>query len=144
MKSIFSLLLMLLLVGCQPRVFQHGHMVDLEMLDQVYAGVTSKEDLRALIGSPSSEANFGENSWYYIGRVNANIAFFQPELKEQQVLIVYFDDQDVVEKVDILGLESARDVQAVERKTPTPGRRMSVLEQLLGNVGRFEGGRPKK
>ena len=38
-----------------------------------------------------------------------------------------------------LDKNSGRAFQVVDRKTPTRGKELTILEQLLGNVGRFGG-----
>ena len=51
-----------------------------------------------------------------------------------------FDKKGVAEKVKIFGLEDARKIEMVERVTPTAGKEFTILRQLFGNIGRFEGG----
>jgi hypothetical protein len=57
---------------------------------------------------------------------------------------VRFDEKGRVAGVARLGLDEAREVEIVERTTPTASNEMSVLQQLLGNIGRFtdQGPRP--
>ena len=44
-----------------------------------------------------------------------------------------------MEKIDTLGLDKSRGIIPVERKTPTFGNEMTVIEQIIGNLGRFSG-----
>ena len=53
--------------------------------------------------------------------------------------MVRFDKKGVVQQVERLDKQDGRDVQVVDRKTPTRGKELTVLEQLLGNVGKFSG-----
>jgi len=50
---------------------------------------------------------------------------------------VRFDDKGVVSSIEALGLEDGRNVELVERATPTAGNEMTILEQVLGNMGKF-------
>ena len=45
----------------------------------------------------------------------------------------------VVRDFASLGLEDGRIIELVERKTPTAGNEITFLQQLFGNLGRFEG-----
>jgi hypothetical protein len=36
-----------------------------------------------------------------------------------------------------VGLDRGQEIDPVERKTPTHGNKMTVLEQIVGNLGRF-------
>jgi hypothetical protein len=37
-------------------------------------------------------------------------------------------------------LEDGKEITPVARATPAPGRELSFLEQLIGNLGKFNGG----
>jgi outer membrane protein assembly factor BamE (lipoprotein component of BamABCDE complex) len=56
---------------------------------------------------------------------------------ERRVVVVQFDDGGVVRDLKTLDRSQGRDVEIVDRATPTHGREMSFLEQMIGNVGRF-------
>ncbi|MGP1396132.1 MAG: outer membrane protein assembly factor BamE, partial [Inquilinaceae bacterium] len=63
-------------------------------------------------------------------------AFFEPEIIERRVLMIDFDANGVIESLEELDLEDAQSVELASRETPTLGRRLSFLEQMLGNFGR--------
>ena len=48
-----------------------------------------------------------------------------------------FDDQGVVRAVDHKVLQDGKEITPVARATPAPGRELSFLEQLIGNLGKF-------
>ena len=56
---------------------------------------------------------------------------------EQKVVEVTFDDKGVVQSVDRRNLADARQVALVERETPTSGNELNLLQQFVGNIGRF-------
>jgi outer membrane protein assembly factor BamE (lipoprotein component of BamABCDE complex) len=53
---------------------------------------------------------------------------------------VTFDQQGVLRTIDRKGMADAVPVAVASRTTPTPGNEASFLQQLLGNVGRFNPG----
>src|SRR6202023_4187379 len=108
-----------------------------EKLAEVKPGVTSKAEVIKILGSPSSVSIFNDKSWYYISRRTGQTAFFEPDLLDQQVYIVSFDDQGVVKTVDHKGVQDAKAIDPVPRATPAPGRELTFLEQVIGNVGKF-------
>ena len=93
-----------------------------------------------LNGTPSAVSTFDNEAWYYVGSRTSRFAFLEPEILERTVLVIRFDKDGIVRQVERLSKEDGRDVQVVERKTPTRGRELTILEQLIGNVGRFGGG----
>ena len=91
-----------------------------------------------LLGSPSSVSVLDGQDWYYIGSRFRTFAFFGPEVLERQVVAITFDPNGVVQSLDALGAENGREVRLVERETRTRGNDLTIVQQLLGNVGRFE------
>jgi outer membrane protein assembly factor BamE (lipoprotein component of BamABCDE complex) len=129
-----------LAAACTPRIATHGNLPDPDTLADIVPGEIAKDEVEEILGSPSSVALFGEEVWYYISERKETTAFFAPELAERKVLIVRFDAEGVVSAVDTLNMEDGRIVNPVERETPTAGNEMTIMQQLLGNLGRFSGG----
>ena len=125
------------IAACSPLVEQRGNLPPPEKLAEIQPGVTSKDEVIKILGSPSSVSIFNDKSWYYISRRTGQFAFFEPDVLDQQVHIVNFDDQGVVKTVDHKGVQDARAIDPVPRATPAPGRELTFLEQLIGNVGKF-------
>ena len=126
------------LASCAPSVEQRGNLPASEKLSEIHAGSTTKDEVVKILGTPSSVSVFNnDKSWYYISRRTAQTAFFEPAVLDQQVYIVRFDDQGVVKTVDHKALEDREEISPVARATPAPGRELSFLEQLIGNLGKF-------
>lgn len=123
--------------GCAPRVDTHGNLADPERLAQIAPGKQNRGQVAELLGSPSSTAVFDNEVWYYISQRTETFAFFEPKVAERQIVIVEFDKDGVVSAVKTSGLEDGNDIEPVERVTPTEGKRLTVLEQIIGNLGRF-------
>ncbi|NIR45905.1 MAG: outer membrane protein assembly factor BamE, partial [Gemmatimonadetes bacterium] len=49
------------------------------------------------------------------------LAFFDPKLLEQQVVVIEFDESGVVRRIRQLTEKDGYPVQMVERVTPSPG-----------------------
>ncbi|QJE72677.1 outer membrane protein assembly factor BamE [Aerophototrophica crusticola] len=123
------------LVGCTPIVATRGNMVEPERLAKVQPGVTTREQVQYTLGSPTATGTLDPNTWYYIGRRTEQTAFFAPDLAEQRVYRVRFDDAGMVKAVDEMGREQARAIDPEESTTPTMGRDVGILEQVLGTLG---------
>ncbi len=132
-----GLLTAVLLSGCAPTLQVHGNELDPELLAEIRAGESSRDDVIDLLGSPSSVAMFDGESWFYVSERTEKTAFFSPEIKERKVVVFRFDEDGVVSDIDSRGLDSARAIQPVDRETPTAGNEVTILEQLIGNFGRY-------
>lgn len=128
------------LAGCAATVDQRGNLPDPERIAQIHPGDTTRDDVVKILGTPSSTGVFNDKSWYYISRKTKHVAFFDPDVLDQQVYVVNFDGRGVVQSVDHKDLKDGRDIDPAPGATPAPGRELTFLEQVLGNVGRFNRG----
>jgi outer membrane protein assembly factor BamE (lipoprotein component of BamABCDE complex) len=128
------------IAGCAPTVDQRGNLPDADNVLAIQPGTSTKDEVAQLLGTPSAIATFNDRTWYYISKRTETVAFFNPDVIDQQVLVVRFDEVDVVQQVAMLGMDDANEVDMVSRETPTFGTRLTVVQQLLGNIGRFTRG----
>jgi len=127
------------LAGCASIVDQRGFAATPGSVEKLELETQSREDVIRLIGTPSSVATFNPNVWYYIAQRQETFAFFKPQIVEQKVLQLSFNDAGRLQTIKNYDLNDAQDIAMVSRITPTAGKELTVLEQILGNVGRFSG-----
>jgi outer membrane protein assembly factor BamE (lipoprotein component of BamABCDE complex) len=130
-------LVALSLAACAPAVNTRGNLVEDQRLSRLAVGQTTAQEVANLLGTPTTVATFDERTWYYIGQRTEQRAFFDPNIVERRILKIRFDRAGVIESVEEYGPDDALEVELVERETPSLGRRMSFLEQMIGNLGRF-------
>lgn len=124
------------LTACTPTQTNRGNMVEDFRLAEVTPGISTRNNVLKSLGSPTTTAPFDENVWYYIGQKMEKRGIFDPEVVDEKVVVVAFDDQGIVQTLQEVEADRL-DVPTVDRKTPTSGNEVTVLEQLLGNVGKF-------
>jgi outer membrane protein assembly factor BamE (lipoprotein component of BamABCDE complex) len=130
----------LALAGCTISIDQRGNLPDPDKLAEIQPGTTTKEQVAKILGSPSSASTFNDDTWYYISRKTKQVAFFNAELLDQQVYIVDFNDRGVVTDIGHRAMEDGEHITPAPGATPAPGRELTFIEQLLGNIGRFNSG----
>lgn len=139
--SLSSLLLFTSLSACQTMKTENARGYAPEKLEelntQLKPGLTTQDTVRNLIGSPSTISNFGKTTWYYIGYETSTVAFLTPDITKQDVLALEFDDQGILSDSHHYTKKDIRDVAFKTDHTPTEGDNLTVIQQLLGNVGRF-------
>ena len=125
-----------LLPACAPiSVYQGFQVVDAKPQD-LKVGEDTKSTVLAHLGSPSTVSTFDPNTWFYITQVSEHQSFYQAKTIRRDVVAVSFDkDSDKVAKVDTLSLKDGRVIAYNGRETPTRGRQLSVLEQIIGTLG---------
>jgi outer membrane protein assembly factor BamE (lipoprotein component of BamABCDE complex) len=127
------------LAGCAPDIEKRGDLPETDALAQVRPGTTTRAEIVKLLGSPSSTGVFDPNTWYYISKETKQISFFDPSILDQQVYVINFDGNGVVSNVEHKTLKDARNIPMAPGATPAPGRELTFMEQLVGNLGRFNG-----
>jgi outer membrane protein assembly factor BamE (lipoprotein component of BamABCDE complex) len=128
--------------GCNPILRTHGYVPTADAKPQeVEPGSDTKSTVLARLGNPSVKGTFDEDvatdTWYYMNSVRQSFAYLRPLIEERSITAISFNEDGQVEKVAEYGIEDGRYVNFVDRKTPTRGRELSVLEQIFGSVGRL-------
>ena len=126
-----------MLASCQPMVDNRGHTTEAEDFKQIIIGQSREEDVAAILGNPTTRSTFGNNTWYYINERKETYGMFAPEVADQGVVAINFDENKQVASIEEYKKQDGKAIQVVSRKTPTEGRELTVIEQIMGNVGRF-------
>jgi outer membrane protein assembly factor BamE (lipoprotein component of BamABCDE complex) len=124
-----------LLAGCAQMRQHKGVVIDQQLASGIQPGVDNKDSVEKALGRPSFVGQFTPNDWYYVSRDVNQVAFRNPHLKRQTVMIVRFDPKGNVASVQRTGRELVMNVGPAGRKTPTLGRKRSFFEELFGNIG---------
>ena len=134
--SAFALAGALLLGACTPTTSYQGFQAVEANPKDVKVGVDDKTTVMDRLGSPSAVATFDPNTWYYISQISDQVAFHMPEVKRRDVVAINFSKtDDKVADVRTYALKDGRVIAFNKRATPTRGRELSVIEQILGNIG---------
>ena len=126
-----------LAVACAPIVGNHGFQVIDVDPKNIVSGTDTKSTVLAQLGSPSAVSTFEDNIWYYISQTTERYTYNRPQVSQRSVTAITFSEaDDKVTEVRNLNLEDGQQIAMERRETPTRGRELTILEQLLGNVGR--------
>jgi len=143
-KKYFFITLCFLLSSCSsivsPIVENRGYVFDDTLLDKISLNKSVPDDIIDLLGSPSTTSAIDSSIWYYIYSKAETIAFYHPEITDRRVLAITFNEEDKVSNIKYYSLEDGKVVSFIDRKTPTRGRELTVIQQLFGNLGRLGAG----
>jgi outer membrane protein assembly factor BamE (lipoprotein component of BamABCDE complex) len=129
----------LTLAACERAIQVRGNLPDDGDVAKISPGIHTRGDIASLLGTPSTVSTFEDSKWYYIGQKTTEFAFFEPEVLERKVVVVSFDDAGTVADTTVYTLEDGQEIEPVGRVTPTEGKDLTILQQLIGNLGRFRG-----
>ena len=124
------------LTACAPISSYSGFQAIDSNPKDVKVGTDTKSTVRGKLGSPSATSTFDPNIWFYMNQVKQRVAFRRPQVIARNVTAISFDkESEVVKSVDNLTLKDGRVIAFNGRETPTRGRELSVLEQIIGTLG---------
>ena len=126
--------------GCAPITTYSGFQAIEANPKDVKVGIDTKSSVRGRLGSPSATSTFDPNVWFYIDQIKQTVAFQKPITTRRDVTAISFNkDSELVLSVNQYSLKDGKLIAFNGRETPTRGRELTVLEQLLGTVGRGGG-----
>jgi outer membrane protein assembly factor BamE (lipoprotein component of BamABCDE complex) len=125
------------LSACAPITSYSGFQAIESDPKDVKVGTDTKSTVRARLGSPSTTGTFDQNTWFYMNQLKTRVAFKKPEVVARNITAITFNkDTELVESVNNYTLKDGKVIAFNGRETPTRGRELTILEQILGNVGR--------
>jgi outer membrane protein assembly factor BamE (lipoprotein component of BamABCDE complex) len=99
-------------------------------------GQDTRSTVLTKLGSPTVQSTFDKDIWFYISQVRSQTSFYHPKTVSRNVVAIAFDhDTEQVKSVDSYTLADGRVIAFNPRETPTRGREMTVLEQMIGSIG---------
>jgi len=141
----FASLAILAVSACAPVENQRGYVPDMEAVAMIQVGMDTKDSVSMKLGNPSTQATFGNDTWYYISAHVEQNAFFAPRATERNIVAVEFTGDGKVSDIHKYTLADGRVVDFQTRETPSRGRTLTLIQQLInavpGNIGQPGAGR---
>ena len=125
-----------LLGACSPITQVQGYQVIDEQPATAKVGEDTLTTVRTRFGTPTVVSTFDPNVWFYINQVNDTFGFYRPHVRNRQIVAISFDK--ATQKVAAVNTYTEKDGKVIaynNRETPTRGRELSVIEQILGTIG---------
>ena len=121
MKIIYLLSIFLLTLNCSINKVSNNH--GFRFLDEKFKKISVKEsnknDVRNIIGPPSSKSKF-DDIWFYIERKKTNqslIKLGKKKISENNIVIIEFNNKDLVINKSLLDIKNMQDLEFAEKRT---------------------------
>lgn len=122
--------------ACSPIASYQGFQAIDQRPADVKVGQDTRSTVLAKLGSPTDTSTFDKDIWFYVSQIRTQTSFYNPKTVSRNVVAIAFDhDTEQVKSVDTYTLKDGRVIAYNPRETPTRGREMTVLEQMLGSIG---------
>jgi outer membrane protein assembly factor BamE (lipoprotein component of BamABCDE complex) len=123
--------------ACTPTKAVRGNLVEDYRLENVKPGTSTQADVARALGSPTTQDPFDPTVWYYIGQKTEKKGIFDAKVVEERIIRAKFDGTTGI-LTEIAPLDTKRnDIPLEAKKTPTSGHEITVIQQMIGNLGKF-------
>ena len=124
------------MAACSPVSRYQGFQAIDQRPADVKVGQDTRSTVLAKLGSPTATSTFDKDVWFYMSQIRTQTSFYNPKIIARNVVAIAFDhDTQQVKEVDNYTLADGRVIAYSPRETPTRGREMTVLEQMIGSIG---------
>ena len=138
MKHLFLPLLFLFILNCSINKVSNSHgsrFIDTKF-DKIIINKTNKNDVRKLIGPPSSISKFSGN-WFYIERKKTNQSIFklgQKKIIANNIIILEFNTMGLVSKKDLLNINNMNDIKISKEITTKKYGQDNALYDIFSSL----------
>ena len=138
MKILLLIFTLLFTLNCSLNKVSntHGSRFIETKYDKIVINKSNKNDVRKLIGPPSSLSNF-DDTWLYIERKKTNQSLFKlgkQKISTNNVIILEFNQRGLVAKKDFLKLEDMNEIIFNEKNTKKKFGQKNILYDVLSSV----------
>ena len=138
-KILYIILFSLIVTNCSfKKVVKHHGVPFLEKKQtSLIVNETNKNDIRKILGSPSTTSKFDNDIWIYIERKQT-----QSDLKnlgrmkvyKNDVLVLEIDDYGILKKKEFFNKDDMEDIKVVEATTEAGFKRNSFIYDFMSSM----------
>ena len=138
MRNLFLFILFFFTLNCSINKVSNLHgfrFVDTK-LDKIELNKSNKNDVRKIIGPPSSKSTFN-NSWLYFERKKTNQSLLKlgkKTISRNNILIIEFNKMGLVKDKTLLNLNDMNDIEIAEKKTEKDFTQDNFIYNLLSTL----------
>ena len=75
-------------------------------------------------------------TWIYFSQKIEKVAFFEPKLSSREVILLSFKNSILIKK-ETFSKRDSKIIEISSKKVISGGRKLTVLQQIFGNIGNF-------
>ncbi len=126
-----------LVVACSPVFRNHGYVPTETDLALIEVGRDTRETVAEKVGRPSASGLLNDVGWFYVQSRWRDYGARPPQEIDRQVVSITYSDAGTVSNVERFGLEQGRVVPLSRRVTESNIKGISLIQQLLGSIGKI-------
>ncbi len=137
--KILIIFIFLLTLNCSTNKVSkvHGFRLIESKYELIQISKNNKNDVRKLIGPPSSISNFDINKWFYIEREKTNqsiIKLGREKIKKNNVLVLKFNNLGLLEEKEILSIDDMNEITMTNKTTDKKFKQDNFLYNVFSSL----------
>ena len=137
-KILFYIFLLTTLNACVSRIDKHGYMFDLSDHQLLQEGITTKDRVLRIMGSPTLTSDLeGSETWIYFAEDVKSLLFFRPDIKTRTMIAIKFDNSDTIRELKNYDLSDDKKINFASNYTEVKSNKIGFFKSIFGNVGQI-------
>jgi outer membrane protein assembly factor BamE (lipoprotein component of BamABCDE complex) len=139
-KNFFYIFLLIALNACVSKLDKRGYMFDMSDHNLLQEGITSKERVLKIMGSPTLISDLdSDEAWIYYAENLKRLLFFKPDIISRDVLVIKFNEIGTIRELNRIDLnDEEKQLQFAANFTNVESRKIGFLKSLFSNVGQVK------
>lgn len=139
-KILLNIILLIATSSCITRIEKHGYMFDETDYEMMQEGITSKERVLRILGSPTIISDLdNDEAWIYYSEDVKSLLFFIPTITERNIIVIRFNREDVISKLRKIDLtQEQKKLEFSSKHTTVESNKIGFFKSLFSNVGQVK------
>lgn len=136
-KNTFVYLLLIFAISsCLSRVEKHGYMIDLVDHDLLQKGITTKDRVLRIMGSPTIISEIDEEeTWIYFSEDVKKLLFFKPNPVARSIISIKFDDSQTISELENYDISQETKLAFSSYHTKVESNKDGFFKSIFSNIG---------
>ena len=104
--------------------------------EKILLSKTNKNDVRKILGPPSSISNF-DDMWFYIERKKTNqqiLKLGKKKISKNNILLLKFDSKSLVVSKEIIDIDDMNEIKIAEKKTIKKFKQDNMIYNIFSTL----------
>ena len=104
--------------------------------EKILLSKTNKNDVRKILGPPSSISNF-DDVWFYIERKKTNqqlLKLGKKKISKNNVLLLKFDSKGLVVLKEVIDIDDMNEIKIAEKKTAKKFKQDNMIYNIFSTI----------
>jgi len=138
-KILYIIFLSLIVANCsfKPVVKHHGVPFLEKKQSSLLINKTNKNDIRKILGSPSTKSKFDNDVWIYIERKQTQSKLTnlgRMKIYKNDVLVLEIDNYGILKKKEFYNIDDMRNLKLVKSTTESGFRRNTFVYDFMSSM----------